>query len=260
MPGRGEDGVSRLLKLLILVLIIVSGVLYFFVFTGVLKVDSTRPYDATVEIDGVVVGPAPVKQRVRKGTHGVKVYKEGFEAWEGEEKVSGLASSVSVELRFLLRSEPDGAAVIMDGENIGETNMPFDLKPGAHTFEFKKDGYQVQRFNAVVPPDTNDPLPVVTLAVAKETSPAATPEAWTSKTPPSEVYGTIQVTSTPDAQVSLDGYWKGETPLTIVDVRVGSYVITLSREGYRDLRKTVYVKKDETTRFAGELKPESVDQ
>ena len=259
MPGRGEDGVSRLLKLLILVLIIVSGVLYFFVFTGVLKVDSTRPYDATVEIDGVVVGPAPVKQRVRKGTHRVKVYKEGFEAWEGEEKVSGLTSSVSVELRFMLRSEPNGATVIMDGEHVGETNMPFDLKPGAHAFEFKKDGYQVQRFNAVVPPDANEALPVVTLAVAKETS-TATPEAWTTKTPPVKGYGTIQVTSTPDAQVSLDGYWKGETPLTIVDVNVGSYVITLSREGYRDLRKTVYIKKGETTRFAGELKPESVDQ
>ena len=67
------------------------------------------------------------------------------------------------------------------------------------------------------------------------------------------------MTSAPDAQVYLDGYWKGETPLTIERVHVGDYVITLSREGYRDLRKTVYVKKNETTRFAGELKPESVE-
>ncbi len=249
----------KLLKLLIPVLIIVAGLLYFFVFTGVLKIDSTRPYGATVEIDGIAIGPAPVSQRVRTGTYRIKVYKEGFETWDGEAKVSGSMSSVSVELRFLLRSKPDGATVIMDGGHVGETNMPVDLTPGPHTFEFKKDGYRDLRLDVFAPSNVSDPLPVVTLTAIKET-PSSTSAAWAVETSPSEGYGTIQVTSTPDAQVSLDGYWKGETPLTIVDVRVGSYVITLSREGYRDLRKTVYVKKGETTRFAGELKPESGDQ
>jgi hypothetical protein len=247
------------LLIIVLLLIAVAGVLYFFVFTAVIKIDSSSPYGAAVELDGIVLGATPVRQRVRAGTHQVRVFKEGFETWEGEVKVSGSTKSISVGLNFLLRSKPTGAAVIMDGEHLGDTDLAVDLKPGLHTFEFSKDGYRTERFNATIPQDASDPLPVVTLTVAEEEEAPPTPEEWLSKEVPEE-HGTIQVISTPDAQVYLDGFWKGETPLTIVDVRVGSYVITLSREGYRDLRKTVYVKKNETTRFAGELKPESVDQ
>ncbi|MFC1714947.1 PEGA domain-containing protein [Candidatus Poribacteria bacterium] len=249
---------SKILILIISVLIILAGVLYFFVFTGIVKIDTPRPPGATVEIDGIVVGTTPIKKRVRTGVHQIRVFKGGFETWEGTEEVSGSASLVSVKLRFLLRSEPTGAEVIMDGESVGETETAIDLKPGAHTFEFRKDGYKSERFNAVVPPNASDPLPVVPLKVAEEKT-TPTPEEWTVKEPPSEGFGVIQVTSIPDAQVYLDGYLKGETPLTIVDVLVGDYVITLSKEGFRDLRKTVYVKKDETTRFAGELKPESTE-
>lgn len=249
---------SRLLKLIIPVLIVLAGMLYFFVFTGVIKVDASRPSGATVEIDGIVVGTVPIKKRVRTGVHQIRVFKSGFEAWEGEKEVSSSASLISVRLRFLLRSAPTGAEVIMNGESVGETDLAIDLKTGAHTFEFRKDGYKGERFNAVVPPDASEPLPVVKLTVAEEKT--STPEEWTTKAPPSDGYGVIQVTAMPDAQVYLDGYWKGETPLTIERVHAGDYVITLSREGYRDLRKTVYVKKDETTRFAGELKPESVEE
>jgi len=255
---RGEGSVSKLLKLLIPVLIIAAGILYFFVFTGVIKVDSPRPPGATVEIDGIVLGTTPVKKRIRTGAHLVKVYKGGFETWEGETEVSSSATLVSVKLRFLLRSDPTDAEAIMDGKSVGRTELAIDVKPGVHTFEFRKDGYQSERFNATVPSDASQPFPVVRLTVAEKVSPPE--ESWATKEPPSDGYGIIQVTSTPDAQVALDGYWKGETPLTIENVHVGSYVITLSREGYRDLRNTVYVRKDETTRFARELKPEVVEE
>lgn len=249
---------SKILKLLIPALVIAAGAIYFFVFTGIIKVDSPRPPGATVEIDGIVVGTTPVKKRIRTGPHQVKVYKGGFETWEEETEISGSATLISVRLRFLLRSDPTDAEVIMDGKSVGRTEFALDLKPGVHTFEFRKDGYQSERFNATVPSDASQPLPVVPLTVAEKVAPPE--ESWAAKEPPSDGFGFIQVTSTPDAKVALDGYEKGETPLTIENVRVGSYVITLSKEGYRDLRKTVYVKKDETTKFAGELKQEVVEK
>lgn len=249
---------STLLKLMIPVLIAVAGVLYFFVFTGVIWIGPTRPSGATVQIDGVVVGTAPLKQRVRVGVHQITVYKEGFETWQGEEKVSGIPGVViSVKLPFLLRSDPTGAEVTMDGNYIGTTDLAIDLRQGIpHTFEFKKDGYQSEKFRANIPLDASEPIPIVTLTPAGAPPPE---EKWPTEKPPLPEYGDIQVTSTPDAQVYLDGEWQGETPLTIKKVLVGSYVITLSREGYRDMRRTVYVKKDETARVAGELKPESVE-
>jgi len=237
---------------------VLAGVLYFFVFTGVIWVGPTRPPGATVEIDGIVLGTAPLKQRVRRGVHQIKIYKEGFETWQGEEKVSGIpGAAISVKLRFLLRSDPTGAKVIMDGNSIGVTELAIDLKLGVpHTFEFKKDGYQSARFKADIPLDVSEPVPIVTLRPVGAPPPE---EIWSGEEPPPPEYGTIQVTSTPDAQVYLDGEFQGETPLTIKKVLVGDYVITLSREGYRDLRRTVYVEKDKTARVAEELKPESVE-
>ncbi len=242
---------SKLLKLIIPILIAICGVLYFFVFTGVIRIDSARPPDAVIHIDGVTVGTTPLKQRVRAGSHQIIVSKEGFETWRGKLEVSGIsASRISVKLRFLLRSDPAGAEVVMNGKNIGETELAIDLKPGMHSFEFRKNGYQTARFNATVPETAGEPLPFVTLDPIEAPPPE---EKWPTEEPSQPEYGDIQVTSTPDAQVYVDGTWQGETPLTIKKVHVGSYVITLSKEGYRDMRKTVYVKKDETSRIAGKL-------
>ena len=249
---------STLLKLIIPILIIVAVGLYFFVFTGVIKVDSSRPPGATVQIDGIVIGTTPIAQRMRVGVYQIKIYKEGFETWQGEEKVSASSASViSVKLRFLLRSEPTDAQVIINDEYIGVTDLAIDLKPGVYTFEFKKDEYQDAKFRANIPKNADEAFPVVTLTPAEAIQPE---KKWLMAKPSPPGYGNIQVTSKPDAQVYLDGEWQGETPLTIRKVTVGSYVITLSKDGYMDMRKTVYIKKDETTKFAGELKPESIDE
>ncbi len=246
---------SKIVVSAVLILVLAAILAYFFVLTGVVNVISTRPPRATVEIDGTVVGSTPWKQRIRAGTHQITVYKEGFETWQTEEKVSGRSPSmISVKLRFLLRSEPTGAQVIIDGKNTGVTDLAANLDPGMHTFEYRKSGYQTAKFKANIPPDASEPIPIVSLKAAKASPPE---ETWTEEGVVASGYGTVQVASTPDAQVYLDGEWQGETPLTIKNVPVGSYVITLSKEGYRDLRKTVYVKKDETAKIAGELKPES---
>ena len=253
---------SLVTRIIIMLISFTIGSLVFFVvfvlFFGMLEIESSRPPLATVQIDGIVEGTTPLKQRVRTGVHQVMVYKEGFEIWRGEVKVRSISkSTISIELPFMLRSEPTGAEVIMDGERIGVTDMAIDLIPGTHTFEFRKDGYRSEKFNAIIPSDANEPIPVVTLTPAEEPMPE---ERWPVEKPSAPEYGSIQVTSLPDAQVYLDGEFQGETPLTIERVLVGSYVITLSKDGYRDVRRTVYVRKDETTRFAGELKAESVEE
>lgn len=248
----------KILLMTIFIIILAAVLLYFFVFTGVIRVISLRPPNATVQIDGVTVGNTPLKQRVRTGAHQIAVSKEGFETWQVEEEVRAFSTSaISMELRFLLRSDPAGAKIFMNGEHIGVTELAVDLKPGMHTFEFRKAGYQTAKFRANIPRNATESVPFVTLRSARATP--SEEEVWPDEKPVSPEYGVIQVSSTPDAQVYLDGEFQGETPLTIRDVSVGDYVITLSKEGYRDLRKTVYVKKDETTKFAGELKPESLE-
>jgi len=242
--------------LAIVLLMIIAGLLYYYVFTGVITIDSQRPLDAVVRIDGNEVGETPLKIRLRKGIHEVKVYKEGFEPWEGQATIKvGSPETFSVKLRFMVKSEPPGATVKINDEEIGVTDMPIDLAAGVYTFEFKKEGYGRVKFMAEVPNNVSAPLPVAPLVALKDIRKEQQEAMAEAERPSVSGYGSIQVNSTPDAQVFLDGELQGETPLTMAKVRAGSYVLKLSREGYKDLRQTVYVNKGETTKIAAELKP-----
>jgi len=237
----------------------IFGLFYFYVFTGVLTINSSRPLDAIIKIDGEEIGVTPLKIRVRSGTHTIKAYKEGFESWDGTVEVKGTAPQVlSVRLRFMLRSEPSGADVKINGKDLGTTDMAIDLPTGVYTFEFTKKGYNRTKFMAEVPRDVSTPLPVAPLVPIGSKKPqedySVSSESPTK--PALKGFGAIQITSKPDAQVYLDGELQGETPITLAKIPVGSYVLKLSKEGYRDLRQTVYVNKDETTKVAAELKPE----
>ena len=48
-----------------------------------------------------------------------------------------------VQLRVSIKSQPEGATVIVDGRDRGTTpTMLFDLKPGRHHIKFRLAGYQ----------------------------------------------------------------------------------------------------------------------
>lgn len=237
-------------------LLILAGVLYYYVFTGIVTIDSQRPLDAVVNIDGNEVGETPLKLRLRTGTHEIKVYKDGFEQWEGQITIRiGSPETLSVKLRFMVKSEPPGATVKINGEEVGVTDMPIDLMVGVYTFEFKKEGYGKVKFMAEVPHNVSMPLPVAPLVLLKDIKKEQQEAIAEAEKPAITGLGSIQVNSTPDAQVYLDGEHQGETPLTLTKIQVGSYVLKLSKDGYKDLRQTVYVNKGETTKVAVELKP-----
>lgn len=251
------------MKILIIafaILLIITGILYYYVFTGVVVISSSRPSEAIVEIDGFKSGNTPFKERVRVGQHNIKVYKEGFEPWEGKINVKRFSpTTITVKLRFLLQSDPTGASIKINGKEVGVTDLAIDLPAGVYDIEFKKPGYQVAKFKATVPPNVSQPLPFVKLekSGAKPKEEIIVIGEGGVIEPEASGNGSLQVTSIPDAQVFIDGYHRGETPLTIKKIPVGSYVLKLSKEGYKDLRQTVYIRKDEVTKIAVELKPES---
>lgn len=237
----------------------IFGILYYYVFTGVVVINSSRPLDVIIKVDTEEVGIVPLKFRVRSGTHTIKAYKDGFEPWEGTVEVSGTTpQKLTVRLRFLLKSEPPGANVMINGKDSGITDMVIDLPSGTYTFELTKKGYGRTKFMAEIPHNVSTPLPVATLVPisSKNSQEDSTISSDSATTPPKKGFGSIQITSKPDAQVFLDGELQGETPLTLSKIAIGSYVLKLSKDGYKDSRQTVYVNKDEITKIAGELKAE----
>jgi len=69
-------------------------------------------------------------------------------------------------------------------------------------------------------------------------------------------YGKIKITSSPsNAKVYLDGSYRGKTPLTISNVKVGEYNIKVTKTDYYDWSKTIQVKWNTTTYVSAQLKP-----
>ena len=69
-------------------------------------------------------------------------------------------------------------------------------------------------------------------------------------------YGKIRVTSDPShAKVYLDGEYRGRTPMTISNVRVGEHQIKVTKEDYYDWSETVRVRPNLTNRVFARLEP-----
>jgi len=76
----------------------------------------------------------------------------------------------------------------------------------------------------------------------------------TSKVVPQ--YGKIKVTSTPSyAKVYLDGVYRGQTPLTLSNIKVGKHTIKVTKKDYYNYSETVQVKGNSTTYVSARLEP-----
>ncbi len=65
---------------------------------------------------------------------------------------------------------------------------------------------------------------------------------------PKPKVGTLDVTSTPfDAKIRLNGKDFGTTPASVKDLLIGSYVLTLEKQGYGTVTKTVDISEDKNT-------------
>jgi hypothetical protein len=110
-------------------------------------------------------------------------------------------------------SVPSGAAVILDGKELGLT--PFSrsgLVPGSYSLRVEKEGY--------APWDK-----VVTVFPGRYST-------WTASLTP--LNGFLSVRSSPShAMVILDGEERGFTPLTLSGIPAGPHQVTVSKEGYR---------------------------
>ena len=111
-----------------------------------------------------------------------------------------------------LKTSPPGATVEVDGQRAsGETPMRLKLPPGDHLVVANKEGYLEGRASVSVHPTGLTPLDV-----------ALKP-----------VNGLLLVESLPtEADVLVDGAFRGKTPLLITDAPYGQRRLTLKRDGY----------------------------
>jgi len=185
--------------------------------TGFLVVHSDPP-GATIHLNGEEIGSAPVQLEQMVGRYVVVAMSPGYHPTRKEVQVepSGVRLSMSLDPAFgglAIRSVPDGAEVVLDGEVAGHTPLSIPRKPsGTYTLQIRHPFHKSWDGEAVVR-DGED----------AEVQALLEPN-----------FGTLQVVSQPPgAQISLNGEPTGQTtPHRFAQVQPGIVVVGIELEAH----------------------------
>ena len=195
---------------------------------------------AEVLVDGDPVGTTPLVAEIRPGKHRIEFRAERYltELREIEVEGGGERQALTVDLTpswapVEIETQPAGATVLVDGEPRGTTPARLEIDAGEHEIEVRLAGYNAWQSKIDVTANRPLTLPPVTLVQAD---------------------GRIELASTPsDAAVSVDGEFRGSTPLTL-RLRPGrTHRITLTKPGYESVTRELTVEADSGRRVTVEL-------
>ena len=163
---------------------------------------------------------------IAEGMHTVKFSLSGFKDWEKEINVladqelsydvsltSGMATQVEATTGILVvRSEPTGAAVFVDGVEKGTTTLQMtDIGVGDHEIRIEKNLFYSYSEIVNIQPDMIG-------EVKAELKPN---------------FGSLSINSIPiGSVVMINGQVKGKTPYSIDRIKSGSYNIRISKDLY----------------------------
>jgi formylglycine-generating enzyme required for sulfatase activity len=193
---------------------------------------AVSPEGATVSIGGDVRGAAPLAIELPPGVHAVRAEAPRHLPIETQITVEGggIAQEIALALapawaEVTVESTPTGATILVDGEARGTTPANLAVDAGAHRLTLALAGYETFERPLRAEAGVAQVLPPIALAVAD---------------------GKLRVRSEPaGASVTVDGVYRGLTPLSI-DVEPGrARTVRLSRAGYETATRSVTVRPED---------------
>ncbi len=193
---------------------------------GVIGIN-TLPPGATVTIGEEVVGTTPLSElSLEPGEHVITLNAERYLSAEQTLNVEGRAREQRFEFPLepawadvTLTSEPAGAAILVDGEQIGETPATVEILQGDRQLLLTKPGFASHQQDLSVSAGETLSLPLVIL-------------------PPADAL--LSLSSTPSgANVTVDGEFRGQTPLELNLTPDEPHRVSVFRPGYRRSTKVV---------------------
>ncbi|MGI9203639.1 MAG: PEGA domain-containing protein [Woeseiaceae bacterium] len=194
---------------------------------GELRVSTNPAVDALITVDDTRVGPAPLGPlELEPGTHSVTVSADRYLPFTQRMVMPGLGIRQHLEVQLVpqwadveISSSPSGAAIYQGQTQIGETPMRLELMEGSHSLSLIKDGFKAWDGNVEAIADIDQVLPTVSLEPAN---------------------AQLRVTSIPSrANVSVNGRYRGQSPVTIALSPDVNYEIGLSKAGYGSASRRV---------------------
>ena len=137
---------------------------------------------------------------------------------------------------MIVTSQPDGAIVVLDGQEVGNTPWKGMVTCGTHELEMRIFGYLPQEttFHASIF-DPNE--------ISLQLKP--------------EQYGTLVVKPTPlQTKIVVNGIEEGSGPMSFPDIPIGSYRLEFSAEGYQNAREVIKIRNGEIETLEVVLLPE----
>ena len=194
---------------------------------GQLTVTTDPEVEALVTVDQDKLGRAPYGPlELEPGTHIVTVEAERFLPYTQALTVPGLGLHQQLDVQLVpqwadveITSNPSGAAIFRGTEQVGETPMSLELMEGTHSLSIIKDGFKAWDGTVVTAPNEDQVLPTVQLEPAN---------------------ARLQVNSIPrGANVTVNGRYRGQSPLRISLSPDIDYEIGLSKAGYGSTTRRV---------------------
>jgi len=209
---------------------------------GRLRIDGA-PAGAEVIVDGKPVGVAPLDVlELAPGEHRIVVRAPRHRERVGEVTIEGRGVEQTLELSprplwasIRLASEPGGATVLVDGEALGTTPLTAELDVGTRRLELRLAGYKPHRLQLTVEAERARTLPVIRLEPAD---------------------ATVAVTSEPSgAMITVDGVYRGQTPLEIALEPGVAHRVELSKSGHESRSREVTLRSGESAQATFALEP-----
>ncbi len=192
---------------------------------GLVLVES-EPEGADVTIDDSFKGRTPLLiDDIGLGTYSLRVFKDSYFPRELTLRVRDrIPQHMSIELpadsaQLNVFSEPSGGRVIVDGASMGTTPLEIDrIRTGSVTIEIARDGYlpHQQEVRLRAGESYNIRADLVPL-----------PSGLTVYTVPE------------GARVYINDDYKGEAPITVEDLAVGTYDIRVQKRGHESSRRSI---------------------
>jgi tRNA A-37 threonylcarbamoyl transferase component Bud32 len=166
-----------------------------------------------------------------------------------------LANSQLRTGELLVVSDPSGARVLLDGNDVDELTPfgPAQIPAGPHTVEIRLEGFAQARRHVTITPGLTTQLSITLSRPSAVPAPVAPPPAEPRQ---SAKVGSLKLGSEPTgAQVYLNREQRGATPLEIASLREGSYELRLELPGYVPHTGSVDIRGGETVQTITRLEP-----
>ncbi|WP_293372996.1 PEGA domain-containing protein [Nevskia sp.] len=208
---------------------------------GELKISSTPV--AMITVDGKPAGSTPQEAlELEAGKHQLKLSAPRHQPQDVEIDIEGLGKTQELAITLkpgwapvTVSSRPSGAEISIAGQVQGKTPGTLELGAGAAELEFRLPGYKTRR------------LPILVVASQPQTLPEVLLEAADA---------TVELSSTPSgASVTVDGAFRGRTPLALSVTPGSAHKLVLSRDGHENAEAQVSLAAEERKTLSLSLKP-----